>query len=193
MIVAFLIVLNASVFANDDEKKVGESTVKVEVQGDDTFKLTYDGANGEKVLVKILAESGEVIFSETIRKHESFTRPYNFKELPKGIYTLQVVDRNGIVSKEINYGVLKPREINSDLNFVKVTGVNGQNDKYVLSIVNSGFAEAQINIFDNENHMVYSETAYLEDSFAQVYDVSLVGDGVRFEIEVDGIKQNFFF
>jgi hypothetical protein len=48
------------------------------------FKLYYKGAKSGDVKVTIYNDNNEKVYTETIRKIDSFMRPYNFSSLKEG-------------------------------------------------------------------------------------------------------------
>jgi hypothetical protein len=66
--------------------------------------------------------------------------------------------------------------------------------KYVLSIPNKGSEILKVNIFDANNHLVYSANEKLNGDFAKVYNLDRIGDGFTFEvIGKNGVSQTLSY
>ena len=174
-ILVALTVVYSSVNANEIDKPKTEVGMAV-VQSGSLIKLFYKGAKASDVKVTILNEKGEAVYKETIRRIESFVRPYNFSSLNEGNYTIQLDGEEGKQLQNISYH----KEVTKNL--MNLTRLAGSNDKYILSVPNKREEVLNIKIFNAENTLIYSETEKIQSDFAKVYNLGNVGADFTFEI-----------
>ena len=166
---------------SDKPKPAGSSVVVTNSTGSTLFKLRYASEKVQKhVRVTLFDEQSNSIYSETINKTDGFIRPYNFKGLPDGHYTIQVEDENGKILEKINFDPSEAKKVKIEKN-VHVSRVSGETNKYVLMISSSQKDNVTINILDKENNVVYSEEAEVNGGFGKVYTLKKIKD---FTIEV---------
>jgi len=67
----------------------GESQMAV-IRHGNIFKVIYQSPYLSCVKVSISDENGQEVFKEELICNQGFIRPYNFAELPKGDYTIQL-------------------------------------------------------------------------------------------------------
>lgn len=165
---------------SDKPKPSGSTVTVINSVGSSLFKLRYAAEKVQThVKVTLIDENGKSIYAETINKTHGFIRPYNFKELPYGHYTMQVEDETGKVIENIDFnstGTNKVIEKN-----VHVSKVTGETNKYVLMISSLEKDNVTINIYDSESKLVYTEKAEVDGGFAKVYNLKQLKD---FSIEV---------
>ena len=174
-ILVALTVVYSSVNANEIDKPKTEVGMAV-VQSGSLIKLFYKGAKASDVKVTILNEKGEAVYKETIRRIESFVRPYNFSSLKEGNYTIQLDGEEGKQLQNINYQKTEAK------NLMNLTRLAGSDSKYILSVPNKKEEVLNIKIFNAENTLIYSETEKIESDFAKVYNLGNVGAGFTFEV-----------
>jgi flagellar hook assembly protein FlgD len=75
----------------------------VNQRASETFKLIYHSESTKKVTLNVYDKEGEIVFSETIKGLNKFSRPLNFKGMKAGSYTIEVVDNNGLIKKEVSF------------------------------------------------------------------------------------------
>lgn len=181
-LVLLSVLASSLAFAKDSDKPKpsGSTVMVVNSVGSTLFKLRYAAEKVQThVKVTLVDENGKSIYSETINKTQGFIRPYNFKELPYGHYTMQVEDESGKVIENIDFnstGAKKVIEKN-----VHVSKVAGETNKYVLMISSLQKDNVTINIYDNESKLLYSENVEVDGGFAKVYNLKELKD---FSIEV---------
>ncbi|HLZ16362.1 MAG TPA: hypothetical protein VKQ08_04955 [Cyclobacteriaceae bacterium] len=152
----------------------GSSVAVTNVAGSTLYKLYYKSERSGRVKVSIRNEIGSVIFSEAMNKVDGFVRPYNFRELPEGQYTVSIEDESGKTVEKINYEAGKMEKL------ICVRKLAGE-DKYVLSIVSHRPENVFIYIFDDQNNLIHNEIQSINGEFAQIYNLN---DVKSFTIEV---------
>jgi hypothetical protein len=129
------------------------------------FKLVYKSEESTKVQITIFNSQKEVVFNETVADLASFTRPYNFSELPEGEYTIEVKDNFGKKIEKVNYsqGALK--------SIISVFKVTNAPSKYMLAAVNEGSNEITVHILNSDGDTLYNDTLSVNGNFAVIYNL----------------------
>jgi len=140
------------------------------------FKVYYKSAEAANVKVTILNEKDEKVFSETIRKVDGFIRPYNFGNLPEGMYTIRIEDGSTVQAEKVEY---RSGEIEKLIQVRKMTSEEG---KFLLTASGEGQEDVTINIFDTTDHLLFTETQSIKDTLAKVYNLKQVKGNIVFEI-----------
>lgn len=148
-------------------------------------KLFYRGEQSGKVKVTILNEDGDVVFTETMQDTEQFMRPYNFKSLPYGEYTIELSDESGKRYKKVSHNFVKPSRA------AHLTRLNQDENRYMLAVPNKGTDALTVRIYDERDQMLFEETETIHGDFAKVYNLNTVAAGEHtFEIVDEDGKRN---
>ena len=150
------------------------------------FKVVYKSNAVGRVQVSIRNNKNEVVFSESFNKMRRFTRPYNFKNLPEGEYTIEVKDNRGKKVEKVNYrlGV-----VNS---LVKVKKL-GDQPKYLLSVANKGMNIINVSVYNNLGEQMIYNAHIVEGDFAIVYNLVNVGSYTFVVTDKDGKSSTIEF
>ncbi len=144
-------------------------------EGSSTYQLIYKPALATNVSVAIFDANDQLVFSETLRKTEGFSRPYNFAGLAEGDYSINVRDITGEQIEKVNYRGGKVERL---VNVLKLNDT----DKYLLTIAGKGEERFSLKIYDAAGKLIHDETNMIYNSFGQVYDLSKVTGSVTFEV-----------
>jgi hypothetical protein len=162
-IVMVLLLVSGSSFArrlNEPSPSSGAGVMK----NGTTFKVFYKGASRADVKVSIYNADGELVFKETLKQLEGFSRPYNFSTLPEGTYTIALFDGHTTITQTIIHGEhVASRDAH-------VTSLPGNEGKYLLMVPNKKPDVITVNIFDANYNLVYSEKEVIQSDFAKVYN-----------------------
>ena len=188
VIAALLTVLSSAVFASEGESTTAKASTEVRKSETQVFNLVYKGATSERVDVRIVDENDNILFSESIKNLNAFARPYNLSQLPEGTYTIKVTDSNGTKVHEIHNYKNPAKVVEKSLHFVRLTKVT--DGKYQLTIGNQGVNDAQIEIYDNNQNLLYRNTELLNGNYAKVYNLQQV-DAKTVSIEINGQIKTF--
>ena len=170
-------VIASAVNANEIDKPKAAAGVAV-VKSESGFKLFYKGEKRGDIKVTIYDANGEAVYKETVRRIESFIRPYNLGSLKEGDYTVEIRDENGVQLKKVNYSVKKDEGV-----LAKLTPIAGEAHKYVLTVPNkSGNESFSIKIYNASRELVYEATENVTGDFAKMYTLEKVGGSFSFEI-----------
>jgi len=161
-----------------------ESKVAVLKNGD-VFKVIYQGPAESIVNVTILDADEQPVFKEKIISHGNFIRPYNLSQLPKGDYKICVDDQAGkrfekLCSTDIEANGTTNEEQVTDLDEKEwtthkdewnahIAKLKGAENKFMISIPHQGNDNIAINIYDQNQQLVFSEHQKIEKDFAKVY------------------------
>ncbi len=137
-----------------------DQRIKVHNVGD-IFRVTYRSSVECRVKVTITDAKGEVVFTEKVDSHGGITRPYNFSQLPKGDYSIQVEDLIGSYSEKLSY---------QDKNWVTHVGkIKDEENKYIVAIPSQGKQEVTVYVYDQFQELVFTYYLFNEGDFAKVY------------------------
>jgi hypothetical protein len=170
ILIAALIVLGAGVsaVAKDDPGNLGLAVLPV--KGSDVFKIVYKTENSNRVKLNLYNEVGQLVFSETITS-EGFIRPLNFSSLTPGEYVVEVTDGDSKQIEKISHRVAAPEDAATTDKIVHVARIEGSEERIILSIANADSETFVVNIFNENDNLIYSETANVEGSDARLYNV----------------------
>ena len=181
---SLLMVLSLPGFANDCEDAAGaKAEMSIEKSGTDAvYRLVYQSASEGIVSVSIYNGHGTLLLTDRIRNVVGgFSRPYNFRELPSGAYTIQITDAGGKTTKTIQHGEESSPTTHSELK-VNVNAL-AESTKYELSVLGDRAESVTVTIYDAQNNLVFSERISQPGSFRRVYDLSMVrANGGAFEV-----------
>jgi hypothetical protein len=136
--------------------------------GSSLFKLYYKSSKSQNVKISVVDNHGKSIFNETIRKVDGFIRPYNFEGSPEGLYTIIIEDESGKMIEKVSY---KSGKVEALVNVLRLAG---EQNKYMLTIASPAKDVVSINIFDDKENLIHSETKEINGGFAQVYNLKEV-------------------
>ncbi|HZX74581.1 MAG TPA: T9SS type A sorting domain-containing protein [Cyclobacteriaceae bacterium] len=148
----------------------GESKVSVVKKGE-IFQVIYEAQQSSVFQVTISDEQGNKLFSEKI-VGDHIARPYDFSQLPKGDYILNVQDQNSTQTQTICH---HDKALIARLAKLK-TSENSEN-KYMVTIPKQDDSDMMVSVFDQYDHLVYSEKAGVDQDFARIYNLKNLAGG----------------
>lgn len=186
-LVVMLMVAGAA-FANDPGNT---QMVVLNVKETSILKVIYKSEVVENVRVNIYDQNTNVIYSETVRVQKGFILPVNMGGLKAGEYTIEVAGKNSLQSKKVNYSEVEKTESasvvakaivkpSSTLN-VHVAKLTDEN-RYIMSIKNSGTQKISVKIFDGTDTLVYHETRVINGDNGLVYNLKEVNGTPTFQV-----------
>lgn len=168
-----------SAIAAEPKSPMGISVIK----NGALVKLFYRGEQSGKVKVTIFNDKGDIVFTETMQRMEQFMRPYNFKALPYGEYTIELVDESGKRFERVSHRSVDIKRT------AHVTRLAGFDQKYMLAVPNKGKDKLKIRIYGHDDRIVFEEERAIEGDFAKVYNLEEIAGDHTFEIiDQDGRK-----
>ena len=188
MILAAAVLCGTFAFASRPATTSG-SSVSVMNSGSELIRVFYKSLEARNVTVSIYNDKDELVFTDKIRHSDGFTRPYNFRDLPEGEYTIAVADESGKAIQKVNYAHKKTKTITKDILIAKVPNEEG---KYVVSGYVSDNDKISVRVYNGDGALVFEKKYDADGSFGEVYNLKEL-DG-SFSISVsdeDGTLKEF--
>jgi hypothetical protein len=139
------------------------------------FKVIYQGATEQPVVMKIYGLGGKVVFEEIFKSVKGFALPINFTGMEAGEYIIEIADENGKKLQKVSYGT----ETNVEVIHISKVKEEG---KYLFAAKSNGSEEINVNIFDGNNNLVHSEKRTINGNFGLVYNLQKVSGTPTFEV-----------
>ncbi|PZR40250.1 MAG: hypothetical protein DI538_04700 [Azospira oryzae] len=173
-----IVLFSTAMFAGGAEESPKSSSGIAVMQNAENglFKVYYKAAEAANVKVSILNDENQEVFTETIRKVNGFVRPYNFQNLKEGEYTIRIDDGTQSQAEKVVYQSGKLEKL------IQVRKMKSDEGKYLLTASGQGKEQITVNIYDSTDKIIYTELQQINDTFAQVYNLSQVKGGIAFEI-----------
>ncbi|MEM9391877.1 MAG: hypothetical protein AAGA02_15470 [Bacteroidota bacterium] len=180
--VAVLLMVGSVAFANNSkkDKKTTSSKVAVVQNTNQKFKLVYLEEMVGEVKVNIKNAQGSLVHSQLVENEAGFAQQYDFEKLPLGQYTFEIIRPDGakIIKKVQHKAAIAQAEIKGH-----VLDVN-DNKKFRLAVVKYNDQPVDINIYNDQNELIHSETVRSKDSFRKTFDlIEAEGDNFRFDLK----------
>ncbi len=158
------VLLCTLVFANDTDGSTTSSVAVTNSSGSSLFKLYYTDYRVADVKVTILNSSGNAVFTEKFKKTNGFIRPYNFKGLAEGDYTIAIENADGRRTEKVHYNGGK---IEKHINFVKLA----EEGKYLFSVTTRASDLVNVNIYNGYQELIHSQARVVNNEFAEVFNL----------------------
>ena len=153
----------------------GESQMAV-VRHGDVFKVIYKSPYLSCVKVSISDEHGTQIFAEELICNQGFIRPYNFSELPKGDYTIQLADGSEKILEKIHF--------KDQPWLAHIARLSTDDNKFMVAVPAShqGDNDFSIQILDANDQLIYKEDQKVITDFAEVLNLKNLERGATVKI-----------
>lgn len=176
LFIAALVVLSASVAAfGKEEPASSKGLAVVPVKGSEVFRVIYKGETAGKVKLNIYNTQSELVFTETINSTDGFIRPLNFSGLTPGDYTIELVDASGKKTEQVSYRKAAKRNVH-------ISKLAGEDAKFLVAVAGTGSEVINVNIYDESNNLVHSESKSINGDFAQLYSLKNISGSLTFEV-----------
>jgi hypothetical protein len=179
------VVFTAASFAgNTNDAPVSGFSI---IQNGSVVNVLYKSIASQNVKVSIFDSRNNLVYTEVLKHRDGFSRPYNMKGLPEGIYAVEVEDEFGSSKKIVRIGAAKNAPA------FHLERVHGTERKLLLTVGkwSKGF---EILIEDKYGNDLYSDNKILHGDFATVYNISKVKGAVSIVItDFHGNKAKFDF
>jgi hypothetical protein len=130
-----------------------------------TYTVFYKTSGTGKVKISIVNEANKLVYYEVLNNVASFSRPYNFSQLEEGQYTIILEDKNGRQVEKVNY---TQNRINS---VVKVTRLQADPNKFLVSLANNGSENVLVRIYNGEQTILHEQTVQVDGAYGMVYNL----------------------
>ncbi|MDG1278027.1 MAG: hypothetical protein P8O16_12155 [Algoriphagus sp.] len=137
------------------------------------------------VIVKISDSQDRLIMRDRINQTEAFAKKYDLTDLPKGTYSIQVLDQSGVISSASveNFIEVKPEV------FSRVSKIEG--NSYRLLVSNLDSKEVEVMIYDGDK-MIHSEMIDNPQGLHKIYKIEQAGkDGISFKVKTASGFESF--
>ena len=155
-------------------------------KGSEVFKVIYKGGTSRKVKLNVINSRGRTIHSTSLAGKDGFICPLNFKGLPSGNYTIELIDGQGSHQQEVNYVPVHDRKS------IHVSKLLNEKDKFLFTVANAQSETISIKIYDRHQSLLHSESKNLKGDFAQVFRIVHNLDHYTFKIS-DGAGNVKYF
>jgi len=154
-----------------------DPSLSVKAVGEKAFSLEVSNAINEEVMVSIMDDQGNLVYSHLFKNEEDIARTYNLSKLTDGDYTLKVEKDLQVWVQPMTYrnNLVQVSEQALKTRFKPSIRTNeGLVDFDLLCPVN---AEVRINIVDQSDRTLYTETLDVEGALQKRFDISQLVSG----------------
>lgn len=138
------------------------------------FKLFYKSEESSDVTVEIIDSNNTVVFAETIKMSNGFTRPYNFTKLQEGTYTIKLDNGSNWMSEKVEYSkgqVTKSAQV-----------IALKENKYLILMSGSADEHFSVNVLNSYGTVIYSEENSAVGNAAKLFNFKNTAGPFKFEI-----------
>jgi len=133
-IASFLTLMSLQGFSSDNSSVLsGKTVMRFEKQADQlVYRLVYLSKAQGWVKVSIYDATGNLLLTDHIQNQNGFARPYNFRELPVGEYTIEVADGSEKITQHVFHGVSSVSQVAAEQRRKGEYGDQQQNNRFEL-------------------------------------------------------------
>lgn len=154
-----------------------DETVQIKQTETAKVAVSFTEAPSGTVIVRISDAQNHLIMRDRINETEAFAKKYDLKELPKGTYSIEVMDQSGVISSAMveNFEKIKPEV------FSRVSVMN--NNTYRLLVSSLEAQAVEVVIYDGDK-MIHSEMIENPQGLHKIYKIEQAGkDGISFKVK----------
>jgi hypothetical protein len=154
-----------------------DETVQIKKTESAKVAVSFTEAPKGTVIVRILDAQDHLIMRDRIIQTEAFAKNYDLKELPRGTYSIQVLDERGVVSSASveNFIEVKPEV------FSRVSKMG--NNSYRLLVSNLEAQAVEVVIYDGDQ-VIHTEMIDNPQGLHKIYTIQQAGrDGISFKVK----------
>ncbi len=180
-ITIFAMLLNVALFANNSERTVelAGSNVRISaVSNTKAVTLNVNNLQNDVLEVSLEDAQGVVLYSETAKNTNSFSKRLSLINLEAGNYILTI--KKNLVKTVQPFELTETSVIISE---------NERKEKFLPNIVQKGkkldvnvllgnYSNVHVLIYDNEGRVVFEETNYVVLDLHRRFDLSKLGSGI---------------
>jgi hypothetical protein len=151
----------------------------VQIKKTETAKVAVAFSEAPKgtVIVKISDDQDRLIMRDRINQSEAFAKNYDLKDLPRGTYSIQVIDHSGIISSASvqNFSTIRP-EVFSRVSKMK-------ENSYRLLVSSLDAQAVEVVIYDGDK-IIHTEMIDNPQGLHKVYTIEKAGkEGISFKVK----------
>ncbi|SHO63822.1 hypothetical protein [Algoriphagus zhangzhouensis] len=149
----------------------------VEIRQSEPTKVTVavNEAPQGTMIVKIMDKDNRLVLRDRIVKEEAFAKRYDLTALPKGTYSVEVLDQSGVLRTASFENFVA--ETPSVYSRVSKVGAN----QYRLLVSNLDAKEITVSIFDGD-HMIHTEKVSNPQGLHKIYNIKEPGANISFKV-----------
>jgi hypothetical protein len=162
-----------------------DETVQIKKTEPAKIAVAFTEAPKGTVIVKISDAQDRLIMRDRINQSEAFAKNYDLKELPRGTYSIQVLDESGVISSASieNFIEVKPEV------FSRVSIMNDNTYRLLVSSLDAQAVE--VVIYDGDN-VIHTEMIDNPQGLHKIYKIEQAGkDGISFKVKTASGFESF--
>jgi hypothetical protein len=170
----FVAVIATGAFAAET---AADETVQIKKTESAKVAVSFTEAPRGIVIVKISDAQDHLIMRDRINQTEAFAKNYDLKELPRGTYSIEVLDERGVISSASveNYIEVKPEV------FSRVSKM--ENNSYRLLVSTLVAQAVEVIIYDGDK-VIHTELIDNPQGLHKIYKIEQAGkDGISFKVK----------
>lgn len=176
-----LLAVGATVFASP--------VFKVRPVDEKAFILYLQEDQSSEVKIRLEDENGFVLLSEYVEDASQYSRKYNLRALKMGAYSLIIENETSLRKQPITID-REALHIDADeQEMIMKPVIRKIENKVEVVIMPAHRTKAEMYIFDEAGHTLFSDSDYYQDSFRRRFDISQLERGKYiFKVYAYGIE-----
>lgn len=156
-----------------------EKTVEIRKSEASKVVVAVSEAPEGTVIVKIKDADNHLVLRDRITKDEAFAKRYDLEALPKGTYSVEVMDQSGVLRTATfeNFIAETPSV------YSRVAKID--ENKYRLLVSNLEASEITVSIYDGDE-LIHSELVTDEQGLHKIYAIKKPSSEISFRVSTAG-------
>ncbi len=176
----FAMLLNVAVFANNSERfvELAGSSVKISaVANTKAITVNVNNLVNDVLEVSLQDAEGIVLYSETAKNTNSFTKRLSLVNLDAGRYVLII--RKNLVKTVQPFELTETSVLISENERKEkfLPNISQKGSKLDINVLLGKYSNVHVLIYDNEGRLVFEETNYVVLDLHKRFDLSKLGTG----------------
>lgn len=149
-----------------------QPSVTVRVLDAESFALYMRQIDGQKINVYVKDKDGSTLYSRSLRNKDTFSKKINLKELPAGVYSLEIRDNIGTLTYPIFLSETR-LEIPVDERIATFNPIVRKDDKTVSLVLFSPSGHTHnLSIYNEKHELVHDEKINETINYQKQFDFS---------------------
>jgi len=172
VIAAFCLIANAASSATAEVPSVTITRTGDASRG--IFLIKYLGDKVTDITMVIKDKGDQVVLTKLIKGVKDFSVPINFSSVDEGMYTVQIDNGSGKLSKTLDYTSEKAPT------YSHVVSLGDQ--RYLFTSSHAGSEKVTIRIYNGENSLIFEKELTIKGDFAMVFHLKEMSGIPTFEV-----------
>lgn len=138
-------------------------------QEDGSYVLSFMGEPSEKIVVKLLNESGSILHRAVFNDTQQVIRKYRFEDTEAGTYVFEVRNGENVITQSVNYTPESMDPISS-VNLL----TDADHTKCQLVVDSDPQRNIMVSIYSADQKLLYEEETNVSDQSHRVYNFERV-------------------